>query len=313
MYSGTLPATLASWIARLVASPSSSAGRVSEWNFGIGLAAGERLGDEHVDGDAVLGVHHDHRPGLAGVLHRPQDLAVVGVEHAGVGHEQLEAGDALVVDEVRHRLQRLLVDAADDLVEAVVDGAVAVGLAVPVGEPSCTFSPVRCTAKSTIVVTPPHAAAIVPVSNVSEASVPPKGSSMCVCTSTPPGTTYLPVASMVRSAVSDRRPPPRSRGLGLPGASTAAIVSPSINVGRRAAVPAGGADDGAARVGLIGPSSGHRQDLHELVVGVGAAVAVERPAVADQLDLVQVEVADDQLGLVGSPTSPTNLPSGSTK
>ena len=121
-------------MARCVASPSSSAGRVSEWYSGIGLAAGQRLCDEHVDGDAVLGVHHDHRAALAGVLHRPQDLAVVAVEHAGVGHEQLEAGDALVVDEVLHRLQRLVVDAADDLVEAVVDGAVPVGLAVPVGE-----------------------------------------------------------------------------------------------------------------------------------------------------------------------------------
>ena len=33
-YSGTLPATLASWMARLVASASSSTGRVKEWNFG---------------------------------------------------------------------------------------------------------------------------------------------------------------------------------------------------------------------------------------------------------------------------------------
>ena len=32
---------------------------------------------------------------------------------------------------------------------------------------SCTLAPVFCTAKSTIVVMPPHAAAIVPVSNVS--------------------------------------------------------------------------------------------------------------------------------------------------
>ena len=40
-----------------------------------------------------------------------------------------------------------------------------------------------------------------PVSNVSDAEVPPKGSSMWVCTSMPPGITYLPVASMVRSAV----------------------------------------------------------------------------------------------------------------
>ena len=71
-----------------------------------------------------------------------------------------------------------------------------------------------------MVVTPPHAAAVVPVSNVSDADVPPNGSSMCVCTSTPPGTTYLPVASMVRSAVTPR-------ASAWPGASTAAIVSPS--------------------------------------------------------------------------------------
>ena len=102
---------------------------------GIGLAPRQRLADEHVDRDAVLGVHHHDRAALAGILHRPQDLAVVGVEDAGVRHEQLEAGDALVVDEVRHRLQRLLVDAADDLVEAVVDRAVPVGLVVPLGEP----------------------------------------------------------------------------------------------------------------------------------------------------------------------------------
>ena len=63
----------------------------------VGLTSGERLRDEHVDRDAVLGVHHDHRPGLAAVLHGPQDLPVVGVEDARVRHEQLEAGDALVV------------------------------------------------------------------------------------------------------------------------------------------------------------------------------------------------------------------------
>ena len=97
----------------------------------IGLPASDVLGHEDVDGDAVLGVHHDHRPGLGGVLHRPQDLAVIGVEHPGIRHEQLEAGDALVVDEVRHCLQRLVVDTADDLVEAVVDRTVAGGLLVP--------------------------------------------------------------------------------------------------------------------------------------------------------------------------------------
>ena len=62
-----------------------------------------------------------------------QDLRVVGVEDARVGHEQLEAGDALV-DQLVHRLERVVVDAADDLVEAVVDRAVAGGLGVPGGQ-----------------------------------------------------------------------------------------------------------------------------------------------------------------------------------
>ena len=91
----------------------------------VGLAARERLLHQHVDGRPVLGVHHDHRAVAAGLLHRPQDLAVVAVEDARVGHEQLEAGDALVGDELVHRLERVVVDAAEDHVEGVVDVAVA--------------------------------------------------------------------------------------------------------------------------------------------------------------------------------------------
>ena len=53
-----------------------------------------------------------------------------------------------------------------------------------------------------------------------------------------------------------------------------------------------GADDRAAR------DQCPRHRLDDLVVGVGPAVAVERPAIADLLDLVEVELADDQLGLV---------------
>ena len=101
---------------------------------GIGLAALERLGDEHVDRRAVLGVHHDRRAEVRGRLHRAKDLSVVGVEDPRVGHEELEARDAFVVREIGHRLQGRVVDAADDLVEAVVDRAVAVGLLVPRGE-----------------------------------------------------------------------------------------------------------------------------------------------------------------------------------
>lgn len=96
----------------------------------VGLAAGQGLLHEHVDGDAVLGVHHDQAAVLGGALHGAQDLAVVGVEDARVGHELLEAGHALLDQEV-HLLQRLLVDVGDDHVEAVVDRAVALRLGVP--------------------------------------------------------------------------------------------------------------------------------------------------------------------------------------
>ena len=77
------------------------------------------------------------------------------------------------------------------------------------------------TAKSTIEVVPPNAAARVPVSKVSLAKVPPNGSSMWVWTSMPPGMTYLPVASIVSSAVTPVAA--RSRPIW-------AIVSPSIRM-----------------------------------------------------------------------------------
>ncbi len=101
--------------------------------LGVGLATLDRLLPQHIDGDAVLGVHHDRRAVLGRLLHRPEDLAVVRVEDAGVGHEQLEAGDPLVDDRL-HLLEGRVVDVADDHVEAVVDGAVARGFLHPVLE-----------------------------------------------------------------------------------------------------------------------------------------------------------------------------------
>ena len=56
-------------------------------------------------------------------------------------------------------------------------------------------------------VVPPKAAAMVPDSKSSADVVPPKGMSRCVCTSMPPGSTSLPVASMIRSAGIDRDVP----------------------------------------------------------------------------------------------------------
>ena len=67
------------------------------------------------------------------------------------------------------------------------------------------------------MVVPPNAADTVPEVKSSQLTVPPNGISMCVCGSIAPGITYLPVASITRSAE-----PPSD-------VPTAAIVSPSIS------------------------------------------------------------------------------------
>ncbi len=97
---------------------------------GVGVPAGQRLRDEHVDRDAVFRVHHDRRTAAGGPLHGLEDLAVGRVEHARIGHEHLEAGHALA-DQYVHLLERLLVDIGDDHVEPVVDAGLALGLGVP--------------------------------------------------------------------------------------------------------------------------------------------------------------------------------------
>src|SRR6187455_969053 len=69
-----------------------------------------------------------------------------------------------------------------------------------VSKASCSRSPRYWMAKSTMVVVPPNAAAMVPDSKSSADVVPPKGMSRCVWTSMPPGSTYFPVPSITRSA-----------------------------------------------------------------------------------------------------------------
>ena len=61
-------------------------------------------------------------------------------------------------------------------------------------------SPCGWMQKSTCVVVPPNAAAVWPDSKSSAVTVPPNGMSRCVCGSTQPGSTYLPDASITRSA-----------------------------------------------------------------------------------------------------------------
>ncbi len=96
----------------------------------VGRAGGDGLLGDDVDGHAVLGVHHDQPAVLGGLLHRPEDRAVVAVEDARVGREQLEVGDALG-DQAVHLGQGRVVDVAHDHVEAVVGDGIAFGLGVP--------------------------------------------------------------------------------------------------------------------------------------------------------------------------------------
>src|ERR1700732_3687755 len=155
--------------------------------------------------------------------------------------------------------------------------------------------PLAWTAKSMIVVVPPQAAARVPVSNVSTENVPPNGISMCVCTSIPPGSTYLPVAPMIRSAVMlTSRPGRRAR--------TTAIFSPSTSTSASCVPDAVSTVPPTISVltALLSrsPSLADGSWLYQRPVLVGAAVAVELPQVPDLGQLAHVQVPDQHLVLV---------------
>src|SRR5262245_11876326 len=108
---------------------------------------------------------------------------------------------------------------------------------------------------------------------------------MWVCTSTPPGSTYLPVASIVRTGA-------MPIASAWPGASTAAMVSPSMRTSPALRPVALRMSPPVISVVLI-------SGLDELAVGIGPTVAVEGPTVADLFDLVEVQIPHDQFGLVG--------------
>ncbi|KAG1647452.1 CTP pyrophosphohydrolase [Nymphon striatum] len=99
----------------------------------VGFASLDRLLCEQIDRDAVLGVHHDHGAIARGLLHGPKNLGVVAQEDPRVRHEQLEAGDAFVDQDV-HLFERTVIDASENHVEGVVDRAVAFGFGHPLVE-----------------------------------------------------------------------------------------------------------------------------------------------------------------------------------
>ena len=102
--------------------------------FRISFTAGNVLLHKHIDGDAIFGMHHDCRAIFTCRLHRSQDLRVIAVKHAWIGHEQLETGDTFMVDQIGHVLQCLLVNPAKNLMKGIIHGTVAAGLAMPLGQ-----------------------------------------------------------------------------------------------------------------------------------------------------------------------------------
>ena len=65
--------------------------------------------------------------------HGPEDLAVVDHQHVGIGGEELEGADALVVDQALHVGEGLVVHVGHDHVRADIDGRDR-GALVPVGK-----------------------------------------------------------------------------------------------------------------------------------------------------------------------------------
>ena len=97
------------------------------------LPLGQRMFDDLVDDDAVLGVHADQTARVAGDAHGVVDRAVVDEEHARIGHEQFEAAHALI----DHRLQLgqpFVGQIGANQMESVIDRRRPLGLRMPVVE-----------------------------------------------------------------------------------------------------------------------------------------------------------------------------------
>src|SRR5215471_5507137 len=161
-------------------------------------------------------------------------------------------------------------------------------LAGQVSRVSRSEAPLGCTAKSISDVVPPQAAARVPVSKSSAENVPPNGMSRWVCTSMPPGMTYLPVASIDWSARPAKDPV-------CAGSSRAAMVWPSMSTS---------AANAPVAVTTMPPRMSMRMTaplrLRQRTVAVRAPVPVELPQLPHIVEHPHVQVADhDLLGGVG--------------
>ncbi len=98
--------------------------------LGRAFSFGERLLDDDVDGAAVFRMHADEAVVLGRLAHGLEDRSVIEHENAGIGHEELEAGNAFT-DELAHLLELRGAEIGDDAVEGVVRNGLVVGFLHP--------------------------------------------------------------------------------------------------------------------------------------------------------------------------------------
>ena len=139
------PAISASAAARAVASASCAGRPGQRVELRRGVPAAERVGHEHVDGGAVLGVDHHEAAQLARLPQRPEDCPIVGHQPAGIRHEHLERRDALAAGEFAHLGPGLRAALPHHHVEAVVDDGLPFSLRHPgVERGAQAFAGLRC-------------------------------------------------------------------------------------------------------------------------------------------------------------------------
>ena len=92
-----------------------------------GISRGQRFLDHRLDNDAVFGMQVHHTAVIAHLAHRSVDVGVVDHQHVRIGHVQLDARYAVVVDEIGQLGKRGRVDVSKDRVEAEIDDTLRFG------------------------------------------------------------------------------------------------------------------------------------------------------------------------------------------
>ena len=99
-----------------------------------GVPGRDGLLGQNLNDRSVLRMHADHGVVCTGNPHCLEQRPIIDHQHAGIGHEQLEACDTLAIDQRLHVGEALRVDVEEDHVGPDIDAGVGAA-AVPVLEP----------------------------------------------------------------------------------------------------------------------------------------------------------------------------------